>query len=250
MIRSNRGIVMSPASAPCDRLRGVALNHFEKWAGNTARSGAVCTARGGTEGVRRWIDRRIEAVAADSQPLRAARRWLVETVTSWAPLAVVFSPRPVQVALPGVSGILSVHAQEVLEKEYAHVLRGSRSAGVAIERLAAEVQHYDLQIEVAEAVGRLLCDPDAGESLDWACEFREMSLAMSEYMHRQVLGITQVLPDSLAMSYSSQIALVQREFGGLSGRRERASALRAAAAAHAERNERTERPAARAHLGA
>ncbi len=205
---------MPEDSARGERLRSIALGHYEKWAASLLRSGAVCCARGGTDGVRRGIDRRLETLVQESEPGVAARRWLVESIGAWAPLAVVFSPQPLIVRMPGVSGVLSVHAQEILEKEYAHILATSRSAGTAIELLAAEVQQFDLQIEVAEAISWFLCNPDSGDTLEWIVPFKEMSLAMAEFMHRQVLGISQVLPDSLAMNYSAQISRAQREHSG------------------------------------
>ncbi len=205
---------MPENSARGERLRSIALGHYERWAASLLRSGAVCCARGGTDGVRRSIDRRLETLAHDPQPGIAARRWLVESISAWAPLAVVFSPQPLVVRMPGVSGVLSVHAQEILEKEYAHVLASSRSAGIAIELLAAEVQQFDLQIEVAEAISWFLCNPDSGDTLEWIVPFKEMSLAMAEFMHRQILGIGQVLPDSLAMNYSAQISRAHREYAG------------------------------------
>jgi hypothetical protein len=195
-----------------EQLRGIARTRCERWIGSVASSGAAARTRGGAAVARQLVERKVEALLAARCPADAARRWLLDAIAAWAPLAVVFLPRAPATQLPGVSGVLSVHAQEVLEKEYAHVIASAPSPGRAIELLAAEAQQLELQIEIAEAANRLFRDADdASDPQEWIGPFRDMSLAMAEYLHRQALGIEQRLSDAVAMSYSTQIARVQRD---------------------------------------
>lgn len=207
--------VVQPADAPGgvrgEQLRGIARTRCERWIGSVASSGAAARTRGGAAVARQLVEGKVEALLAARCPADAARRWLLDAIAAWAPLAVVFLPRAPVTQLPGVSGVLSVHAQEVLEKEYAHVIASAPSPGRAIELLAAEAQQLELQIEIAEAANRLFRDDDAADPQDWIGPFRDMSLAMAEYLHRQALGIEQRLSDAVAMSYSTQIARVRRD---------------------------------------
>jgi len=210
--------VVQPADASAgargEQLRGIARTRCERWIGSVANSGAAARTRGGAVGARRLVEGKVEAMLAARCPADAARRWLLDAITAWAPLAVVFLPRPPATQLPGVSGVLSVHAQEVLEKEYAHVIASAPSPGRAIELLAAEAQQLELQIEIAEAAHRMFCEDASDGSPEWIGPFRDMSLAMAEYLHRQALGIEQRLSDAVAMSYSTQIARLQRDGRG------------------------------------
>lgn len=214
--------VVQPADASPgargEQLRGIARTRCERWIGSVANSGAAARTRGGAAGARRLVEGKVEAMLAARCPADAARRWLLDAITAWAPLAVVFLPRAPATQLPGVSGVLSVHAQEVLEKEYAHVIASAPSPGRAIELLAAEAQQLELQIEIAEAAHRLFCDEAPDASQEWVGPFRDMSLAMAEYLHRQALGIEQRLSDAVAMRYSTQIARMQRDGRGAPAR--------------------------------
>jgi hypothetical protein len=227
---------MSELSAPGEPLRRIALAQYEQWNGNPRRSGAASCACRGTDDIRRGLERRVAQIAREAAPSAATDRWLVDVIAAWAPLAVVFSPSPLEHRPRGVSGLLSVHAQEVLEKEYAHVLAASRTPGTAIQLLAGDVQQFDLQIGVAQAVGQFFerdgafapvgvatgstaaaagmpstaLPPVAVPQIEWLDAYRDMSLAMAEYLHRQVLGIDQLLSDAEAMHFSAQIARARR----------------------------------------
>lgn len=47
-------------------------------------------------------------------------------------------------------------------------------------------------------------------NLDWPDELRRMSLGMAEFLHRHAIGLAPVLPDPVVMTYTSQIARLQR----------------------------------------
>jgi hypothetical protein len=90
------------------------------------------------------------------------------------------------------------------------VLLATRDIASACAWLRADAQRLALAIEVGRALSPWLGDghdPDRS----WLDEFRARSLSMAEYLHRQAIGLSQVLSDSLVMSFTASIAQLQRE---------------------------------------
>jgi hypothetical protein len=188
---------------------GLANRHIDDWLADTERSSIACKVVGRGVEIRDGVLRQVDCVMRQSDATLANRRWLCGTVRAWATLQVLF-PRSAEISVPGVSGELPQHFKLVVEREYAHVLAGVRSLERTREILLGDAQCLELQIAIGNSLRELLGDKDPAGN-DWLPEFRSLSLAMAEYLHRHAIGLTQLLPDSAVMTYTGQLARVQRE---------------------------------------
>jgi hypothetical protein len=207
---------MSPATAQVTAAQqiplaavGLANQYIDRWLADTEQSGVACRVNGRAPEIREGVLRQVECVLRQADPVLANRRWLCGTLRAWATLRVLF-PRGAETSVFGVSGELDRHFKLVIEREYAHVLAGVRSIDRARDILLGDAQCLELQVEIGDALRNLLADRGEAKS-DWLPEFRALSLAMAEYLHRHALGLGQLITDSAVMSYTGQLARIQRE---------------------------------------
>jgi hypothetical protein len=186
---------------------GLAKRSLEIWFGDPGRSGAAL-AESGRQNLRRSVLGRVYAVLEQERPEAANRRWLCDTVRAWAPLEVLF-PSPTSLDTGAVSGELGDHLALIVEREYGHLAAGLGSVARAEALLRADAQRLALELEIGASLRPLLGDDPGGE--DWLGAYIEMSLAMAEYLHRQVSGLAQRLEEPLAMRYATLISRTQRE---------------------------------------
>lgn len=153
---------------------------------------------------------KVETVLGHANPAAANRRWLCEAVRAWAPLEVLF-PSASRPDLRGVTGELERHLGLIVEREYGHVLAGTRSPARAGDILRGDAMRLSLEITVGAAL-RAVLEPavDAADG-DWLESYKCKSLAMAEYLHRHVIGLAQVLSDSAVMSYTADLSRTQRD---------------------------------------
>lgn len=227
--------------------RDVAQREFQAWLDAPKRSSVAQRVHGDKAALARVLNIRLDGVLAHDRPASANRRWLCETIRAWAPLEVIF-PTCDYTGVAGVSGELPRHRALLVERAYGHVLAATRSIGAACDLLRADAQLLELQVSVATALQPLLqadaaraataaaaadqarthpnletgaiaalVAPPAPASpnprfanLEWPEELRRMSLGMAEFLHRHAIGLSPVLPDPVVMTYTSQIARLQR----------------------------------------
>jgi hypothetical protein len=186
-----------------------AQDRFEEWLADHWRSGWARTFDGGAAALCESTHRRVDAVLGRAAPQVANRAWLCEAVRAWAPLEVLFPTRDYP-GDSGVTGELPAYVAEIVQREYAHILAVARSPAHAIELLQADAQRLELQVSVANAMREVL--GEACGSDDWCAGYTEASLAVAEHLHRQLLGLRQVLADSVIMACTARISQMQREF--------------------------------------
>jgi hypothetical protein len=184
---------------------GLAHGRIDAWLSDPMRSGAA-QRRVGQECLRKATMFRVETVLGSDQPGAANRRWLCETVRAWAPLEVLF-PSNASSGTSGVTGELPRHLPLIVQREYRHVGAGRRSTSRVSDALYGDVQRLALELEIGTALRELLEEKAAD---DWLRPHMDMSLAMAEYLHRQVIGLSQVLSDSLVMTYATGISRTHR----------------------------------------
>jgi hypothetical protein len=147
------------------------------------------------------------AVLSAPDPVEAARRWLTEATRAWATLDVLFADanrsdeRAARCRWRGVTGELQRELHRVLELEYAHLLSAGDKR--AAERLRRDCDELSIDVAAADALRRALGDVDADEKRDWFGTFQQQCFALAEYMHRNVLGLNQILSDHEAMRYAT-----------------------------------------------
>lgn len=185
---------------------GQAEQAFDDWLADHARSGWARTYEQATTTLRNKALGRVAAVMGTPVPSAAARRWVADTIQAWAPLEVLFPTRDYPDE-PGVSGELGTHIGAIVEREYGFLLDAARSS-LAVEWLHADAQKLGLDLALAEAV--LAALPD-GTDDTWVQQHVCMSLALAEYLHRQAIGMRQLLADAVAMSYTTSVALRRRQ---------------------------------------
>ncbi|GMU69405.1 MAG: hypothetical protein AMXMBFR37_17370 [Steroidobacteraceae bacterium] len=186
---------------------GVAEQAFDDWLADHARSGWARTFEATTSKLRNRSLGRAAAVLGHSSPCAAARRWVCDTIQVWAPLEVLF-PTVACPDEPGVSGELAAHLPGILDREYAFLLDAAGHRDTAAAWLQADAQHLGLDLALAQA---LLTAVHDGADDGWIQGHVGMSLALAEYLHRQALGLHQLLADTVAMSYSTSVALRRRQ---------------------------------------
>ncbi len=188
---------------------GLANRHIDSWLADTERSAIACKGPRSAAEIRECVLRQVDHVVRHADAVQANRRWLCSTIRAWASLQVLF-PRHSETVIGGVSGDLPRHIKLVLEREYTHILAEARSVDRAKSMLVGDAQTLELQIEIGNSLRSLLGDCEA-ESGDWLPEFRTLSLAMAEYLHRHAIGLQQILTDSNVMTYTGQLARIQRD---------------------------------------
>jgi hypothetical protein len=153
---------------------------------------------------------RAVAVLATPNPIESTRRWLAECTRSWATLDVLFADtagkdeRATRCRWRGVTGQLHGELKRVLELEYGHMLTsGERKA---TERLRWDCDELSIDVAAADALRRALGDADLDEARDWFSTYLQQCFALAEYMHRNVLGLNQVLSDHEAMRYATAMS--------------------------------------------
>lgn len=200
--------MLESADLDTARIREVARSEFDAWiaaAPAPARARRILAPDAALRGA---TLARVEAVLSHSRPASANRRWICELLRAWAPLELLFPTRDHR-AVRGISGEMPLHVVLLVEREYGHVLGTVRSLSDAYELLREDRDRLSLQLAIAQALLPLLQD-SAAEDQRWLDELRGMSLAMAEYLHRNAIGLAQILPDDAVMIYAAKIARTQR----------------------------------------
>ncbi len=155
---------------------------------------------------------RAVAVLSSSNPIDCTRRWLTESARAWATLDVLFADakgkdeRAARCGWRGVTGELQGHLKRVLQVEYSHMLTDANGARQATERLRRDCDELSIDVAAADALRRALGDADIDEKGDWFTTYLRQSFALAEYMHRNVLGLNQILTDHEAMRYATAMS--------------------------------------------
>ncbi len=185
---------------------GLAEQAFDDWLADHGRCGWARTFEPATVKLRNKALGRVAAVLGHPAPCAAARRWVCDTIQAWAPLEVLFPTR--DYGDDGVSGELGAHLGDIIEREYAFLLSAAPNRELATEWLQADAQQLGLDLALA---GALLDSVHDGADDSWVAGHMGMSLALAEYLHRQALGLRQLLADAVAMSYTTSVALRRRQ---------------------------------------
>jgi hypothetical protein len=109
-----------------------------------------------------------------------------------------------------VTGQLRDELNRVLEIEYAHMLGNGNATRQATERLRRDCDELSIDVAAADALRRALGDADMDEKRDWFAIYLQQCFALAEYMHRNVLGLNQILSDHEAMRYATAMSGVVR----------------------------------------
>lgn len=158
---------------------------------------------------------RAVVVLSNPNAVEMTRRWLTESARAWATLDVLFADakakdeRAGRCAWRGVTGQLQSEIKRVLEIEYAHMMSGT-SAKQAAERLRRDCDELSIDVAAADALRRALGDADMDEKKDWFSTYLQQCFALAEYMHRNVLGLNQILSDHEAMRYATAMSCAVR----------------------------------------
>lgn len=187
------------------RARGLARNEYSAWLTDHRRSAWARHLGASLTGLWAGLSQKVGWIATHETPALANRRWLVESVSAWTPLEVLF-PGRLYARDSGVTGELSAHVAEIIEREYGHIVAGAHSVARASELLHADAQRLELSIATAQALHSLF---PATADQDWARHIAA-SLAVAEYMHRQALGLAQVLDDATIMGCTTEVGRVRR----------------------------------------
>lgn len=190
------------------RAREIARAEFDAWIARAPRPDAARRQLAPDAALHGATLARVEAVLGHPRPANANRRWICELMRGWAPLEVLFPTRDYR-GHPGLSGELPLHLPLLVEREYGHVLGVARDLADACDLLRSDRDRLALQLAVAAALLPLL-DAAADEDARWLAELRLQSLAMAEYLHRSAIGLAQILPEDLVMTYAAAIARTQR----------------------------------------
>ena len=190
------------------RAREVARSEFDAWIASAAQPEAARRSIAPDAALRSTTLARVEAVLAHPHCGAANRRWICELTRGWGPLEVLFPTRDYR-GMKGVSGELPLHVALLVEREYGHILGVARNLPAAYDLLRQDRDRLSLQLSIAAALLPLLADASS-EDVTWLAELKQMSLAMSEYLHRHAIGLAQILPDALVMTYTAAIARTQR----------------------------------------
>jgi hypothetical protein len=200
---------MSPSQAlDTTRAREVARAQFDAWIAMAPQPESARRQLAPDAALHGATLARVEAVLAHPRPASANRRWICELMRGWAPLEVLFPTRDYR-GHAGLSGELPLHLPLLVEREYGHVRGVARDLAGACELLRSDRDRLALQLAVAAALLPLL-DSTPDEDARWLTELRKQSLAMAEYLHRSAIGLAQVLPEHLVMTYAAAIARTQR----------------------------------------
>lgn len=155
---------------------------------------------------------RAVAALSEANPIESTRRWLTESARAWATLDVLFADarskdeRACRCSWRGVTGQLHEELSRVLEIEYAHMLGNGNASRQAAERLRRDCDELSIDVAAADALRRALGDADIDEKKDWFGTYLQQCFALAEYMHRNVLGLNQILSDHEAMRYATAMS--------------------------------------------
>jgi len=159
----------------------------------------------------RNLERAVAALSSHN-PVECTRRWLTESARAWATLDVLFADakckdeRAGRCTWRGVTGQLQSELKRVIELEYAHLLAAGTGGRQAAERLRRDCDELSIDVAAADALRRALGDADLDESRDWFAAYLQQCFALAEYMHRNVLGLNQILSDHEAMHYATAMS--------------------------------------------
>ena len=193
---------------PAQTAVAAAEREFDRWLRCEERSAVALRVLAPVAIPRERLLARVRNILAHERPVAASCQWVSESIGAWAPLELLF-PVCDHAGAPGVSGEIPLHAAALIDREYGHVLADAQSFEAACEHLHADAQYLDLEINAARALCGVL-DATGSADVFWVEELRGMQLAMAEYLHRHAIGLTQVLTDSVAMSYTARIGRMQR----------------------------------------
>jgi len=166
------------------------------------------------ETVSRNLERAV-VVLSNPNPVEMTRRWLTDSARAWATLDVLFADakgkdeRAGRCTWRGVTGQLHGEIKRVLEIEYAHMMTGT-GAKQAADRLRRDCDELSIDVAAADALRRALGDADMDEKKDWFSTYLQQCFALAEYMHRNVLGLNQILSDHEAMRYTTAMSCAVR----------------------------------------
>lgn len=194
------------------RAREVARSEFDAWIASASQPEAARRSIAPDAALRSTTLARVEAVLSHPRCGAANRRWICELTRAWAPLEVLFPTHDYR-GMRGVSGELPLHVALLVEREYGHILGVARSLPAAYDLLRQDRDRLALQLAIATALLPHLSDAGAdakAEDVTWLAELKQMSLAMAEYLHRHAIGLSQILPDAMVMTYTAAIARTQR----------------------------------------
>jgi len=158
---------------------------------------------------------RAVVVLSNPNPVEMTRRWLTDSARAWATLDVLFADakgkdeRAGRCTWRGVTGQLHGEIKRVLEIEYAHMMTGT-GAKQAADRLRRDCDELSIDVAAADALRRALGDADMDEKKDWFSTYLQQCFALAEYMHRNVLGLNQILSDHEAMRYTTAMSCAVR----------------------------------------
>ncbi|MEZ5498141.1 MAG: hypothetical protein R3E77_01790 [Steroidobacteraceae bacterium] len=136
--------------------------------------------------------------------LAAVQSWACETMRAWAPLALLFPDARCE--CPSVAA-LNERIDQIIEREYGHVLAAAGSHRAARELLASDAARLSIEVAVASAVAASV-DPALAQ---WASGFSAQALRVAEYLHRNALGIRQSLTDRQLMLDITAMTTTQRD---------------------------------------
>jgi hypothetical protein len=163
---------------------------------------------------------RAVAVLSEPNPVDSTRRWLTVSARAWATLDVLFADakrkdeRAARCAWRGVTGQLHEEINRVLEIEYSHMLGNGNATRQATDRLRRDCDELSIDVAAADALRRALGDADMDEKRDWFSTYLQQCFALAEYMHRNVLGLNQILSDHEAMRYATAMSGAVRVAAG------------------------------------
>lgn len=195
-------------NAEAARVRDVARSEFDAWIAAALQPEAARRSIAPDAALRSATLARVEAVLAHPHSGAANRRWICELTRAWAPLEVLFPTRDYR-GIKGVSGELPLHVALLVEREYGHILSVARNLPATYDLLRQDRDRLSLQLAIAAALLPHLADASAEDAV-WLADLKQMSLAMSEYLHRHAIGLAQILPDAMVMTYTAAIARTQR----------------------------------------
>ncbi len=164
---------------------------------------------------------RAVSVLSSPNPVDCTRRWLTESARAWATLDVLFADakckneRASRCTWRGVTGELQGHLKRVLQVEYSHMLTDTSGARGATDRLRCDCDELSIDVAAADALRRALGDADIDEKSDWFATYLRQCFALAEYMHRNVLGLNQILTDNEAMRCATAMSGAVRQVAEL-----------------------------------
>ncbi len=195
-------------SEPVQKALQLATREFDRWLRNDERSAVALRVLGTVAQQRERLLARVRSVIEHERPAAATCQWISENIGAWAPLELLF-PVFDHVNTPGISGELSLHRKNLVERVYGHVLADSGDHEVTYALLHADAQRMDLEIAAGRAMCALFDENDANDTF-WVEEMRAMQLAMAEYLHRHAIGLKPVLTDAQLTNYTGRIGRIHR----------------------------------------